>query len=144
MKLTIKQEAFCQAYIETGNANEAYRRAYSTARMKPETVNKRAHELLRKGAIAGRLEQLRGELAERHKITVDTLLLELEQNRQAALQAETVQAAAATAATMGKAKLLGLDKQILDMRSSDGSMTPAPAMQDAVLLALREKYKDDA
>lgn len=144
MKLTIKQEAFCQAYIETGNANEAYRRAYSTARMKPETVNKRAHELLRKGAITGRLEQLRGELAERHKITVDTLLLELEQNRQAALQAETVQAAAATAATMGKAKLLGLDKQILDMRSSDGSMTPAPAMQDAVLLALREKYKDDA
>ncbi|MHA0947931.1 terminase small subunit [Enterobacter ludwigii] len=26
--LTIKQEAFCQAYIETGNASEAYRRGY--------------------------------------------------------------------------------------------------------------------
>lgn len=144
MKLTIKQEAFCQAYIEQGCASSAYRHAYSTARMQPTTVNRRAKEMLDNGKIAARVNELRGELAERHKITVDTLLLELEQNRQAALQAETVQAAAATAATMGKAKLLGLDKQILDMRSSDGSMTPAPAMQDAVLLALREKYKDDA
>jgi len=26
MKLTIKQEKFCCAYIETGNASEAYRK----------------------------------------------------------------------------------------------------------------------
>ena len=42
--------------------------------------------------------------------------------------AETPQAAAATAATMGKAKLLGLDKQIIDLKSSDGSMTPKGAI----------------
>jgi len=29
ISLTIKQEAFCQAYIETGNASEAYRTAYA-------------------------------------------------------------------------------------------------------------------
>lgn len=38
--LTIKQEAFCQAYIETGNASEAYRTAYAADKMKPEAVFK--------------------------------------------------------------------------------------------------------
>lgn len=58
MSLTPKQEAFCLAYLETGNASEAYRRAYSAGKMKPETVNKRASELLSNGEIAGRLQEL--------------------------------------------------------------------------------------
>lgn len=59
MSLTPKQEAFCMAYLETGNASEAYRRAYNAQNMKPETVNKRASELLANGVIAGRLARLR-------------------------------------------------------------------------------------
>lgn len=74
MKLTVKQEKFCQAYIETGNANEAYRRAYSTARMKPTTVNKRAHELLRNRVVTGRLLQLREEVNERAMIDATYVL----------------------------------------------------------------------
>jgi len=35
---TQKQENFCLAYIECGNASEAYRRAYDAEYMKPETV----------------------------------------------------------------------------------------------------------
>ena len=30
-RLTPKQEAFCRAYVETGNASEAYRQAYPTS-----------------------------------------------------------------------------------------------------------------
>jgi phage terminase small subunit len=45
VKLTIKQEEFCLAYIETGNASEAYRRAYSCGRMKAETVKRNAFRL---------------------------------------------------------------------------------------------------
>lgn len=56
--LTQKQEAFCLAYIETGNASEAYRRAYNAANMKPETVNRKAKELLDNGKIAARLKEL--------------------------------------------------------------------------------------
>ena len=38
-KLTPKQESFCLAYIETGNASEAYRQAYDVGpKTKPETV----------------------------------------------------------------------------------------------------------
>lgn len=57
----------------------------------------------------------------RHDLTVGDLLAELEEARQAALGAENPQSSAAVAATMGKAKILGLDKQIIDHRSSDGS-----------------------
>ena len=42
IKLTPKQEAFCYGYIETGNASEAYRKAYITAKMKPLSGNNKA------------------------------------------------------------------------------------------------------
>jgi len=124
--LTIKQEAFCQAYIEKGNASEAYRTAYAADKMKPETVTKRASELLSNGDVTGRVSELRGEHRNRHNLTVDDLLDELEEARQSALKADTPQSSAAVGATMGKAKLLGLDKVVVDNISSDGSMTPKP------------------
>lgn len=126
--LTIKQEAFCQAYIETGNASEAYRTAYAADKMKPESINRKAKELLDNGKIAARVADLQGEIKHRHNVTVDSLLAELEEARQAALSAETPQSSAAVSATMGKAKLVGLDKQIVDHTSSDGTMTPKPTI----------------
>lgn len=124
MTLTVKQEKFCQSYIETGNASEAYRQAYNTSKMKPETVNRTAKELLDHPKITARINKLQNKHTERHKLTVDDLLKELEEARQSALTAETPQSSAAVGATMGKAKLLGLDKQVIDHQSSDGSMTP--------------------
>jgi len=71
MKLTIKQENFCNYYIETGNASEAYRRSYSCDKMKDETVNVKASELLNNGKITVRVEQLQAELQKRSDITKD-------------------------------------------------------------------------
>lgn len=120
MTLTIKQEAFCQAYIETGNASEAYRTAYAADKMKPETVNRNAKSLLDNNKIATRVAELQGEIKQRHNVTVDSLIAELEEARQAALTAETPQSSAAVAATMGKAKLTGLDKQVIEISGKDG------------------------
>ena len=141
-KLTPKQEAFVRAYIETSNASEAYRRAYDSSKMKPESVNESASRLLADVKITARLAELREPIMQRHNVTVDSLVFELEEARQAALSAETPQSSAAVAATMGKAKLCGLDKQVIDLMSSDGSMTLA-ASQDAVLQALRAKHKNN-
>ncbi|EPU1130239.1 TPA: terminase small subunit [Klebsiella oxytoca] len=124
--LTPKQEAFCQAYIETGNASEAYRTAYAADKMKPEAVHVQAFKLQDNPKIALRIKELQGEIKQRHNVTVDSLLAELEEARKAALAAETPQSSAAVAATMGKAKLVGLDKQIVDHTSSDGTMSPKP------------------
>lgn len=118
--LTIKQEAFCQAYIETGNASEAYRTAYAADKMKAEAIHVKASELLSNGKVSVRLKELQGEIKKRHNVTVDSLLAELEEARQKALSAETPQSSAAVAATMGKAKLTGLDKQIVEMRGAIG------------------------
>lgn len=118
--LTIKQEAFCQAYVELGDASEAYRKAYDADKMKPESVHRKAKEVKDNGKVTARIEQLQGDIKQRHNVTVDSLLAELEEARQKALSAETPQSSAAVAATMGKAKLTGLDKQIVEMRGSLG------------------------
>lgn len=115
MALTVKQEKFCQAYVETGDASEAYRSAYSADKMKPETVHNKAYQLRNQGEIRARIEALRSEAKIRHDITVSSLLEELEEARQAALTAETPQSSAAVAATMGKARITGLDKVVIDL-----------------------------
>lgn len=119
MSLTMKQEKFCMVYVETGNASEAYRKSYNCSNMKPESINNKAYELLKKVEITARLDELRGEHAKRHNLTIDDLIKELEEARQAALSAMVVQSSASVAATMSKAKLLGfLDKKEED-KSSD-------------------------
>ena len=73
--LTPKQERFCELYLEKSNASEAYRLAYDVAPdTKPETVNRRAAELLANGKITARLDELRAELQKRHLITMDDLV----------------------------------------------------------------------
>ena len=54
------------------------------------------------------VDDLKAEARQRHAVTVDDLLHELEQARAAALAAPTPQSSAAVSATMGKAKMLGL------------------------------------
>lgn len=132
MALTPKQEAFALAYVETGNASEAYRRAYNAGKMKPGVVAVKASELLSHGKVAVRVAELQAQHVERHKLTVDDLLKELEEARQAALTADTTQSSAAVAATMGKAKLLGLDKQVIEHSGPGGG--PIPTMPTVIEL----------
>ena len=83
-RLTQKQENFCLAYIETGNASEAYRRVYNAKGMKPETVNRNAKALLDNNKIATRLEELRKPVAESAQITLAQHLSTLEALRELA------------------------------------------------------------
>ena len=108
MALTIKQEKFCMVYIETGNASEAYRQAYNAENMKEASINVNACKLLTDAKIAPRIKELKSGHVKRHELTIDDLVKELEEARACALNGETKQTSAAVAATMGKAKLLGL------------------------------------
>jgi phage terminase small subunit len=115
-KLTEKQEAFCRAYIECGNASEAYRNCYDCSNMNQDSVNRTAKKMMDNVKIASRLHEMRAPIIEKHNITVDSLIAELEEARLAALCAETPQASAAVSATMSKAKLVGLDKQVIETK----------------------------
>ena len=111
-KLTPKQEAFVLAYIETGNASEAYRRAYNAENMSEKVIHNKASDLLKRGDIRVRVEALQKHHQQRHAVTVDSLTNELIEDRELAHKNE--QASAAIAATMGKAKLHGLLKDKIE------------------------------
>lgn len=119
MKLTPKQEAFCLAYMENGNASKAYRKTYKADAMKPESVNRLAFALLQNVKITSRLEELREIAAKRHEVTVDSLLAELDEARE--LARELAKPEAMVSATMGKAKICGHDKKILQHQNPDGT-----------------------
>jgi len=114
--LSLAEATFCAEYVEHGNASQAYREAFADSK----TVGIKAARLLKQDKIQAEIQRLREELAERHRITVESLIEELEEARQLALSPDpkgkvnSVQAA--VAATMGKAKLAGLlvDKQSVE------------------------------
>lgn len=57
--LTPKQEAFAQAYVQTGSASEAYRTAYDASKMKKETVHRAAQEMMGHPKVSARISELR-------------------------------------------------------------------------------------
>lgn len=74
--LTVKQEKFCLAYIETGNASEAYRTAYNAGRMKSETVNRAAFDIMQNPNISARVAELRARASEKACISEARVLEE--------------------------------------------------------------------
>lgn len=75
--LTIKQEAFCQAYLRLGDKSAAYREVYSCANMKAETIHSKASLLSSEGKVTARIEELQKEAIERNKATLDEVLMVL-------------------------------------------------------------------
>ena len=107
--LTPKQEAFCLAFLETGNAAEAYRRAYDVAPdAKDGWLYVEACQLLDNPKVARRLKSLR-EQAERLSIfNLSAAMDEFEEARSLAKFQKNP--SAMVAATTGKVKLFGLDR----------------------------------
>jgi phage terminase small subunit len=77
-KLKPKQEAFALAFVETGNASEAYRRCYDVSvETKPNTIHVKACELLANEKVAAYVGELQAEHRKRHALTVDRIVAEL-------------------------------------------------------------------
>ena len=134
--MTPKQELFAQAYIETGNASEAYKRAYDT-QANANTINRKASQLLKHPEVIKLLADLQAIHRQRHKLTIDDVIAELEEARQTAKQVGN--ASAMVSATMGKAKLLGLDKQVIEHK---GTLTP-PVFNFVGVKPVRDLTEDE-
>ena len=63
-KLTIKQEKFCNKYLECGNASEAYRYGYDCSNLADSTIWSKASILLTDSKVRARLDYLKNNLAE--------------------------------------------------------------------------------
>jgi len=140
-KLTSKQEAFALAYVETGNAAEAYRRAYDVkAGTQHSSIYVAASRLMDNTKVMLRVQELQAQAAEMCLYTVKDAFSEYETARQLALEMENPNAA--VTAVNGKVKLFGLDQpHVIDHTSSDGSMTPrdvSPEIAAAIAAKLTE------
>jgi len=120
-KLTPKQEGFCKDYITTGSQTRAYELNYNVKKMQKNTIHTKASEEFRKDAITVRINELQERVAKKFEVTVESLTKEFEEDRQ--LARELDMPAAAIAATNGKARIHGLDKQVL----SNDPANPMPA-----------------
>lgn len=142
MGLTTKQELFVSAYCSNGfNATQAAIEAgYSV-----DSAREIGSENLTKPDIAEAVDRYKLAIKKRHGITVESLLRELEEARGVALSAETPQSSAAIAATMGKAKLTGLDKHIVEVSGPEGSAIQIQELsrKDFKELLKRIEEKDD-
>ena len=63
--LTAKRERFAQEVAGGKSQADAYRAAFNCANSKPETIIKRASELMANGDIAGRVRFLKAQLSEK-------------------------------------------------------------------------------
>jgi hypothetical protein len=95
-----KHEAFCQAIV----AGKTQEQAYAEAGYKPSRHH--AARLATNGNIRERIEKLQHKVAVEFEITVEEIAKMLREDRKFAIKCKS--ASAATAATMGLAKLGGL------------------------------------
>jgi phage terminase small subunit len=141
--LTPKQNAFCLAYVETGNAAAAYRLAYATASMSAGAVNVEASRLLDHPKVALSIGELRAVHADRHNVTIDDIRRQLDEDR--AFAQDCKAPAAAVSATMGLAKLYGLlveKRQIAQLNVP--TFNPADLAQADAIVAKYEARRREA
>lgn len=112
--LTQKQENFCLAYIETGNASEAYRRAYNTVGASEKTIWEKASRLLKEGKVRARLEELRKPAKESAQITLAQHLSTLEELRELAKEEGKYGPAIQAEIARGKAAGLYVERSHID------------------------------
>lgn len=106
-KLSAKELSFVDYYCSNGkNATKAA----ISAGYSEKTARQIGSQLALRDRVKDAIKEKESEVAERNKITVDSLISELEEARVIALSMENPQVSAAISATMGKAKLTGLDQ----------------------------------
>jgi len=117
--LTEKNMAFARSVVLDVKRDKImgdhYREIFG-GNMNRDSYSSCASRLWRSPVIMEYVEKLREEMRERFMVTVEDLLIELEEARQVGLKTES--AGPMVAATMGKAKLCGLDKQIIEHRGN--------------------------
>ena len=131
MQLTQRQEDFCNSYIETGSATEAYKRTYTANRMKPSTINRNAKEFIDHPGITARLTELRAPVVEKARLTLENHLRTLAELRDRAVANGSFGAAVQAEIARGKASGLYVEKlQVTPV------LTPA-----SILAEVKRRYR---
>lgn len=129
-QLTNLQRLTVLGVVEGKSQRQAYYDAGGTAKT-DETADASVSRMLSDVTVRAFYDAMVGGVAECAQITLKTLLDELEEARQAALCQEKPQAAAMVAASMGKAKLLGLEAPSkLELTGANGGPVKMKTLSD--------------
>jgi 23S rRNA maturation-related 3'-5' exoribonuclease YhaM len=111
----------------------AYKECWAWEKSSPNTIANNAKQRDKHPKIAARIAELKAEIMEEIKpsliVTVESILEELEEARQVAIQGDNPNAM--VSASMGKAKLSGLDKQVIEIQAAE-ELTPWAAISSGV------------
>lgn len=108
--LTLKQENFCLAFIESGNASESYRRSYDVSKMNEASINRKAKDMIDNVKIRARVSELRKPIIEAAQINLAGHLRDLRVLRDRAEKEGRYSAAVSAEIARGKASGLYVDK----------------------------------
>lgn len=135
MALTAKQEAFCLALLESGNAKEAYRKAYpASSSWLDSTVYEKACRLRKNAKIMARMEQLRKPAIEAAQMTLEGHLNDLKRLRDKAEDEGKYTAAVQAEVSRGKAAGLYVEK--FDITHRLGEMSDEEIRLEIASLAI--------
>lgn len=118
--MTPKQEAFARAYVETGNASEAYRQCYNAENMGTQVIYNEASKLLQHPEITVRVQELQAAAQKRTAITIDYITDMLVRAAKKA-EDEAKGASALVSAAMGLGKLHGHITEKREIRHVSGA-----------------------
>ncbi len=76
-KLTPKQEKFARLIAEGKSHSDALRGSYCCSKMKAATIQNKAYKLLCESHISTRVDELKKEVADKHLLTREELLIDL-------------------------------------------------------------------
>jgi phage terminase small subunit len=94
VRLTSKEEAFCQAFVSGLNQTDAYRKAYApSSTAKPQTVNRASKTIMDKCKIRTRIAELRKPLEKKAEKTVMSQINRLDEMIEQAMETDQVSAA---------------------------------------------------
>ena len=125
MKCNAAQEKYAQLRASGVEPSDAYKQCWSWENSSPNTIANNAKQKDRLPKIAKRIAELKAEIMEEVKpqmvVTVESLLEELEEAKQFAKECDNP--SAFTQAVMGKAKISGLDKKVVEIQAQE-ELTP--------------------
>jgi phage terminase small subunit len=113
VKLTPKQEKFCQTVASGTNQSDAYRLAYDAENMKPPTVHVNANKMMNDKKIATRIKELRQPVLDDVEVTLQGLLNKLDKAYEIAETTDQASGMVAAVRELGKlADLYPAEKRV--------------------------------
>jgi hypothetical protein len=133
MACNSSQEKYAQLRASGMEPSAAYKECWAWEKSSPNTIANNAKQRDNHPKIAARIAELKAEIMEDVKpelvVTVESILAELEEARQVAAAGDNP--SAMVSASMGKAKLSGLDKQVIEIQAAE-ELTPWAAISSGV------------